>query len=137
MRELSEILFPTIFYILPIAGATYTIGKIFHRQIIAFIGMKENSSKSFYVFAKLTGTFILLIWGCLLCFFLIVAFWFPSIEIPKSLKIAGLILLIPYIICTGALYGLSRAVAGGAGSVTGVLKGLTDMVSKEQSNKKK
>jgi hypothetical protein len=55
MDELSEIFFSTIFYILPIGGATYTIGKIFYR----IKGIKEKGSKSFCDYAKLARAFIL------------------------------------------------------------------------------
>ncbi|WP_152971832.1 hypothetical protein [Desulfatitalea tepidiphila] len=136
MGKIFEFLIPTLFYILPVAGATYTIGKIFYRQIVDFKKTQESGSTNFYGFIKLVGIFIFLVWGCLLSIFLIVVFWFPNIEIPKSIRITGLFLLIPYILCVGALYGLTRVIESGAGSATGILKGLTDMVSGEQSGKK-
>jgi hypothetical protein len=137
MSRFFEILIPTIFYILPVGGATYTIGKMFYRQLIGIKESQEIGSARFSDLLKPFGTFILLIWGFLLCIFMIVTFWFPSIQMPKIIGIIGLILLVPYLVCVGALYGLSKAVTSGVGSATGVIKDLTDMVSEEQSEKKK
>ncbi len=127
----------TLFYILPLSGVTYTFGKMLHRQLIEWKKKKGTDSRDTYEYVKLIAIFIMFVWGCCLCIFFIVSFWFSNVEIPKTLNIVCLILIIPYFMGMFVLYGLSRAVAAGSGSATGILKGLSDILAEKPSEPNK
>ena len=61
--------------------------------------------------------------------------WVPSIEFPLIVKIIFFILLIPFFCFISVLGGLTRAVAAGRGSVTGILNEFIEMVNEKPKDK--
>ena len=131
-----EILIPTLLYMLPVAGATYTSLKLLYRFVRSLLNKRKLELANVIDYVKPIGMILVSIWGFIMFSFMALWFWFPTIEIPQNLRIIGIIFLVPYIIVVGSLYGLSRTVASGAGSATGVLSGVSDIISGDDTDKK-
>ena len=131
-----EILIPTFFYMLPVAGATYTSLKLLFRFARSLLNKIQIKSANVVDYLKPLGMIIVSIWGLIMFSFMALCFWFPNVEIPQNVRAVGIIILVPYIIVVGSLYGLSRAVASGAGSATGILSDMSDMISGHDTDKK-
>ena len=117
---MAELIIPTLLYMLPVGGATYTVLKLLYKQLHEILRKRKLKTDNIWDYLKPFGMAIVSIWGLTIFLFLAMRFWFPPVELSQSLKVIGIIILIPYFIVVGALYGLSRAVAGGAGSATGI-----------------
>lgn len=131
-----EIIIPTLLYILPVAGGTYTSLKLLYRFVRSLQNKRKMRLANFVDYLKPIGMFLVSIWGFILFGFMALWFWFPEVELSQNARTIGIIIIVPYIVVVGSLYGLSRAVAGGAGSATGVLKGVSDIISGDDTNKK-
>jgi hypothetical protein len=131
-----ELLIPTLLYMLPVAGATYTSLKLLYRFVRSLLDKRKSESANVVDYLKPLGMTIVSIWGFIMFSFMALCFWFPTVEIPQNVRTIGIIILVPYIIVVGSLYGLSRAVASGAGSATGILSDVSDMISGDDANKK-
>jgi len=122
---------------LPVGGATYTVLRLLYKQLLELLRKRRLKTAIIWDYLKPFGMAIVSIWGLAIFLFLAMRIWFPSIELPQRLKIIGIIILIPYFIVVGALYGLSRAVAGGAGSASGIISDVTDMISDDKNRNDK
>jgi hypothetical protein len=131
-----EILIPTLLYMLPVAGATFTSFKLLYRFVRCLLHKRKSESANVVDYLKPAGMILVSIWGIIMFSFMALCFWFPTIDISQNVRTIGIIILVPYIIVVGSLYGLSRAVASGAGSATGVISGMSDMISGDDKNRK-
>jgi hypothetical protein len=71
----------------------------------------------------------LIVSGGFLSITLFIVFWFPKIALPDILRNTSVILFFPYWICFFIFYGLSKAVAAGYGSASGLLNKFFDIIS--------
>jgi H+/Cl- antiporter ClcA len=129
IEKIGEIGVGTVLIILPILGMTYTLAKSFIRGVITLSQQLKNESVSLPIFAILCLLLILIVSGGFLSITLIILFWFPKIDLPDIVRNISVILLFPYGICFFIFYGLSRAVAAGYGSASGLLNKVFDIVS--------
>ena len=109
---------------LPAAGATCAVIKLFYNYAVELKNKRQRGSVETNDYLKLFSMMLVSIWGIAILSFMVMWFWFPTIEMPQSIRIVGFIVIVPYLIVVGALHGLSRVVAGGAGSATGVINSL-------------
>jgi len=128
-NELIEVVFDSIFFVLPVVGATIWLLNYLARQIkhLKKLNYSESTGKKIRKRIKILSVVSTLM--LFLCFFLIWWHYFPSVNIPRIFRLIELILYLVFFGCLGVLYGLGKAVAAGAGSATGILNRLFDMIS--------
>jgi hypothetical protein len=127
--NVARVIFYSIFFILPVAGATLWLTKLLFKYILNRKKLRDckTTSKSellFIILGFITSTL-----GVFLCLFMAVTMFFPSYEISKITKVFGGILSMLYFGFICFLYGLGRTVAAGAGSATGILNKLVNILS--------
>ena len=132
---MADKIFMSLFYILPIGGASYTLFRYCLGQSVVWRNSSINKEIVKSAKTKMILSFIAAMAAMTLGLLWLYMVWIPSIQFPLVVKIIFFILMIPFMCCLAALGGLGKAVQAGTGSVTGVLKGLSSMVSDSYGDK--
>ena len=98
----------TIFFVLPIAGATLLLIKVLFEYIFNWDITRESYAATNSTGIRLIIASIAVVLGVLLCFFATWLLFFPAYQIPEIIKILGIILYFGFWGITGILYRITR-----------------------------
>ena len=103
----------------------------------------QDSRKSASTRIRLIGKMALMVTaigiGVSVGFIMVRFLWFPDYPLPIVLKIAGIVLVVPYLGCLGAIFGLNPAIEFGS-SASKIAKDLlparskTKVIAKSEKN---
>ena len=112
-KTIKLVILSTIF-LLPLAGSMGYLIKILVLPTVGRNPLSDSGSSPLRFVLKNALIVLGLVIGVFIGSIIFRFLWFPDFPLPTSVKIAGIVLVIPYQACLGAIYGLNAAVEFGS-----------------------
>jgi len=104
----------SVIFLLPLAGSIFLLVKMLALQLIDWKDSRQSGSNRIGLIGKTALIVITIAIGVFVGLFMVRFLWFPDFPLPTSLKIAGIVLVVPYLGCLGAIFGLNPAIEFGS-----------------------
>lgn len=105
----TKIIILSIIFLLPLAGSIFMLIKTLAFQLVDWRDSRNSGSNRIGLIGKTALTVIAIGIGVFVGFIMVRFLWFPGYPLPMSLKIAGIVLVVPYLGCLGAIIYKSDA----------------------------
>lgn len=110
----TKIIFLSIIFLLPLAGSIFMLIKTLAFQLVDWRDSRNSGSNRIGLIGKTALTVIAIGIGVFVGFIMVRFLWFPGYPLSTSLKIVGIVLVVPYLGCLGAIFGLNPAIEFGS-----------------------
>lgn len=135
----TKIIILSIIFFLPLAGSIFMLIKTLAFQLVGWKDSRKSGSSRIGLIGRMALMVFAIGTGAFIGFFMVRFLWFPDYPLRTSLKIAGIVMVVPYLGCLGAIFGLNPAVEFGS-SASKITKAVlftrskTKVIAKSEQN---